>query len=58
MPVISQPLTGSTLKKKKALNFTPLKDLLTKNHDDRVKDYLNKMEGLTMEEVIHSQSLN
>ena len=27
--------------------FIPLKDLLTKNHDDRVKDYLNKMKGLT-----------
>lgn len=46
----------SQMKKRKPA-FTPLKDLLTKNHDDRVKDYLTKMEGLTMEEVVHSQSL-
>jgi len=34
-----------------------LKDLLTKNHDDRVKDYLARMDGLTMEEVVHSQCI-
>ena len=28
-----------------------------KNHDDRVKDYLSKMEGLTIDEVVNIQSL-
>jgi hypothetical protein len=39
------------------LKFTPLKDLLTKNHDDRVQEYLNKMEGLSIEEIVKSNSL-
>jgi len=38
--------------------FIPLKDLLTKNHDDRVKDYLNKMKGLTTEEVVEGDAFN
>ena len=49
--------TNSGRKPSKRSSFTPLKDLLTKNHDDRVKDYLSRMEGLTMEEVVHSQSI-
>lgn len=38
------------------MTFTPLKDLLLKNHDDRVQDYINKMEGLTLKEVIESNT--
>ena len=37
---------------KQKSKFIPLKDLLTKNHDDRVKDYLNKMKGLKTEQVV------
>lgn len=35
----------------------PLKDLLTKNLDDRIQDYLNKMEGLTVDEIVKGGSL-
>jgi len=41
---------------KQKSKFIPLKDLLTKNHDDRVKDYLNKMKGLTTEQVVDGGS--
>ena len=41
-------LTGSARKgihKENSVgNFIPLRDLLKKNHEDRVKDYLNEME--------------
>lgn len=47
----------SSKKSARKNNFTPLKDLLTKNHDDRVKDYLARMEGLSLEEVVHSKSI-
>lgn len=30
----------------------PLKDLIQKNHDDRVKVYLDQMRGMTIEEII------
>ena len=32
----------------------PLKDLISKNHDDRVKDYLDQMKGLSIEEIINN----
>ena len=38
-------------------SFIPLKDLLQKNHDDRVKDYLKKMKGLSIDEIVNSGSL-
>lgn len=38
------------MKKKQA--FIPLGQLLTKNHEDRVKDYLIKMEGLPLDEIV------
>ena len=34
--------------------FVPLKDLLTRRHDERVKEYLNKMNGLTMDDIINT----
>jgi hypothetical protein len=30
----------------------PLQALLTKNLDDRVQDYLDKMEGMTVDEIV------
>ena len=36
--------------------FVPLRDLLQKNHDDRVQDYLEKMKGLNLEEIVNSTS--
>ncbi len=29
-----------------------MKDLLTKNIDDRIKDYLTKMDGLSIDEIV------
>ena len=36
----------------------PLKDLLTRNHDDRVREYLDKMKGLSIDEIVNTQILN
>ena len=38
--------------------FVPLKDLLTRNHDDRVREYLDKMKGLSIDEIVNTQILN
>ena len=38
--------------------FVPLKDLLQRNHDDRVKDYLDRMKGLSIDEIVNSAALN
>ena len=38
--------------------FVPLKDLLQRNHDDRVKEYLDKMRGLTIDEIVNTSNLN
>ena len=32
----------------------PLKDLLMKKHDDRVKDYLSKMKDLSIDDIINN----
>ena len=37
------------------VSFIPLKDLLRKNHDDRVKDYMDKMHGMTIEEIVNGK---
>jgi hypothetical protein len=34
-----------------------LKDLLTKNLDDRVQDYLTKMDGMTLDEIVNGAAL-
>lgn len=34
----------------------PLKDLLTKNIDDRIQDYLTKMDGLSIDEIVKGGS--
>ena len=33
--------------------FVPLSDLLQRKHDDRVSEYLEKMKGLTFDEIIN-----
>ena len=38
--------------------FIPLGELLTKNHNDRVADYLTKMKGFTIDEIVNSNALN
>ena len=37
------------------VSFIPLKDLLRKNHDDRVIDYMSKMKGMTIEEIVNGK---
>lgn len=37
-------------------NFTPLKELMNKNHEDRVQDYLKKMEGLSLSEIVQGSA--
>ena len=37
------------------VSFIPLKDLLRKNHDDRVKDYMSKMAGMSIEEIVNGK---
>lgn len=43
--------------KGKSQSYVPLKDLLTKNIDDRVQDYLQRMEGMTVDEIIRGTNL-
>lgn len=50
-----QPV-GKSISARKQSTYTPLKDLLTKNHDDRVRDYLSRMEGLSIDEVVRTQT--
>jgi len=38
----------------KKKSFIPLRDLLQKGHEDRVKDYLEKMKGLSIDEIVNS----
>ena len=38
-------------------SFVPLKDLLSKNHDDRVKDYLDQMKGLSIDDIINNSTV-
>lgn len=38
-------------------SFVPLRDLLTKNLDDRVQDYLTKMDGMTLDEIVNGIAL-
>ena len=37
--------------------FVPLKDLLQRNHDDGVREYLDKMKGLSIDEIVNTQIL-
>lgn len=36
----------------------PLRDLLDRKHDDRVNEYLDKMKGLTIDEIVNTSILN
>ena len=47
---MSTDRNSSTEKKKP--KYIPLGALLTKNHEDRVKDYLLKMEGLSLDDIV------
>ena len=38
--------------------FVPLKDLLQRNHDDRVREYLDKMKGLSIDDIVNTSILN
>ena len=40
--------------KRRAPPFVPLKELISKNHDDRVRDYLDQMKGLSIDEIINN----
>jgi hypothetical protein len=40
----------------KATDFIPLKDLLKKNHGDRVQDYMSKMKHMTADEIVNSRA--
>lgn len=34
-------------------NYLKMKDILSKNHDDKVRDYLDKMEGQSLDEIVN-----
>jgi len=36
----------------------PLSDLLHRKHDDRVSEYLEKMKGLSIDEIVNTSILN
>ena len=38
--------------------FVPLSDLLHRKHDDRVSEYLEKMKGLSIDEIVNTSILN
>ena len=38
-------------------NFVPLKALLSKNLDDRIQDYLARMDGMTVDEIVNGGPL-
>ena len=40
--------------KRRAAPFVPLKELISKNHDDRVRDYLEQMKGLSIDDIINN----
>ena len=40
----------------KATDFIPLKDLLRKNHGDRVQDYMDKMKHMSIDEIVNSKA--
>ena len=35
--------------------YVALSGILSKNHDEKVKDYLAKMDGLSIDEIIHGK---
>lgn len=37
-------------------DYVPLKDLLRKGHDDRVKDYLERMKNLSIDEIVYTNA--
>jgi len=39
-------------KRNKSENYIPLRDLLQKSHDDRVNEYLSKMDETTVEDAM------
>ena len=50
-----ESVANSTFSKTRA-SFVPLRDLLARNHEDRVQDYLEKMKGLNMDEIVNSKA--
>ena len=47
---LDYPLSATNRRKP----FVPLKDLLQRNHDDRVREYLDKMKGLSIDEIVNT----
>ena len=37
-------------------DFIPLKDLLKKNHGDRVSDYMDKMMHMSIDEIVNGRA--
>ena len=36
----------------------PLKQIIQRNHGDRVREYLDKMKGLSIDEIVKSTTIN
>jgi hypothetical protein len=49
--VLDFPTSPRAIGKKN--NYLKMKDLLSKNHDDKVRDYLHKMEGQSLDEIVN-----
>ena len=48
---------ASTANRRKP-QFVPLKQIIQRNHGDRVREYLDKMKGLSIDEIVKSTTLN
>ena len=55
---ISQTLHTTKARSSRRKPFVPLRDLLDRKHDDRVNEYLDKMKGLTIDEIVNTSILN
>lgn len=55
---ISQTLHPTKARSSRRKPFVPLRDLLDRKHDDRVNEYLDKMKGLTIDEIVNTSILN
>ena len=55
---VSQSIQFPPAKSAKRKPFVPLADLLQRKHDDRVSEYLEKMKGLSIDEIVNTQILS
>lgn len=49
---------GKSIEGQSSHSFIPLRDLLSKNHSDRVQDYLHQMDGQTQKIQDHNSQLD